>query len=149
MLVVLRMIIQKLCGNIRVSVMPQGTTHKNEWATFNRQTQNRKVFPVQLSNMLVKNKQDLFQTWMECGKSWDKVAMKVDRSVTQKNRSLSGWIAKQVKTLKEDYNDPDKLQKLLKNRIDSGLFYNDADFPDDENDPFLQRPTTFQSWRGM
>ena len=84
--------------------------------------------------MLIKNKQDLFVTWMESGRNWDHVTLSVQRSMEQRNRSRSGWIAKQGKVLKEEWkNDLPKLEGLLKARTDAGLCYDDPDFPGDED----------------
>ena len=123
----------------RLSQLSRGVTHHKEWNTFNRQCNNRKVFPVQLANHLLKNKQDLFQTWMESGKDWDRVVLTVNRTNKQRNISESGWKAEQGKTIKENWKgDQQKLKQLLKSRVDSGLFYDDPDFPDDEDEICLQ-----------
>ena len=112
-------------------------THHTEWVAFNRATQNKKTFPMQLSNMLLKNKNDLFKVWMECGRNWDKVTMQVDRSIEQKNKAKSGWVAVQGKNIKKDWTGvSEKLETLLKSRFDTGMYYDDPDFPGDADETY-------------
>lgn len=40
-----------------------------EWATFTRECQNRKKFPVALSDHLQRDKLDLFQAWLDNSKN--------------------------------------------------------------------------------
>eukprot|EP00435_Cladocopium_sp_Y103_P061461 s1366_g23.t1 len=118
-------------GNVRVR-----STNKREWDAFMRQTQNRSKFPIALSEYLQTNKTDLFNFWMDSGKNWNEVQLKVNRSVEAKNTASKGWEAVQGKTLRERYTE-EKFDRLVAARKAAGLFYEDEDFPGDEDDPYL------------
>jgi hypothetical protein len=85
--------------------------------------------------MLMRNKQDLFSTWLDAGGDWDKVTMTVERTMQEKNRARSGWIATQGKVIKEQFKDNlEKATRLLNARKEAGLYYDDPDFPNDEDE---------------
>ena len=41
---------------------------KKEWDTFNRQLKNKKLFPIRLTEHVQRDKADVFNQWLECGK---------------------------------------------------------------------------------
>jgi len=50
-----------------------GTTHRVEWAAFTREIKNRAKFPIALSDHLQRDKNDLFNLWLENDKSLNKL----------------------------------------------------------------------------
>lgn len=50
-----------------------GSTHKNAWDKFCRQCLDRKKFPVSLANHYIRDKTDLFRTWLESSQDWSKL----------------------------------------------------------------------------
>lgn len=101
-----------------------------------RQTQNRSKFPVALSEYLQTNKTELFNLWVDSGKNWNEVQLRVTRSVEARNTASRGWEAIQGKTLRERLT-PEKFEKLVSSRKASGMYYEDEDFPNDDDDPCL------------
>ena len=108
-------------------------THKKEWDTFMRQVANRTLFPTQLAPHFLKSKQDLFSSWLDCGQSWDKVLLDVERKQETLNLSRSEMTAVKAKDIKKTMSK-EKFDKLWASRKSSGLYYIDKDFPDDEED---------------
>ena len=51
----------------------QGTTHRKEWAAFDRAIRNRQKFPSSLSSYASKSKTDLFGAWLDCNGNWDEL----------------------------------------------------------------------------
>ena len=60
----------------------------------------------------------------------------VERSMENKNTSTKGWKAVQGKFLRSQY-DEEKFNKLVAKRREQGMYYEDADFPDDVDDSQL------------
>ena len=110
-------------------------THKKEWDQFCRTAKG--TMPVQLSDMYLSSKQELFNIWVESGRDWSKCQMEVERKQEAKNIGKRGWKAIQAKELKQKYT-PEKFEKFKASRLASGLFYKDPDFPDDEDDSRLE-----------
>ena len=110
-------------------------THKKEWDQFCRTAKG--TMPVQLSDMYLSSKQELFNIWVESGRDWSKCQMEVERKQEAKNIGKRGWKAIQAKELKEKYTT-EKFEKFKASRLASGLFYKDPDFPDDEDDSRLE-----------
>ena len=50
--------------------------------------------------------------------------------------STKGWKAEQGKVLKQRYS-PEKWKTILASRKQSGLYYEDPDFPGDDDEPWL------------
>ena len=109
-----------------------GVSNKREWDTFMRQTSGKK-FPLALADYLQSNKTDLFNFWMDSDKDWKKVELKVQRSVENENTSTKGWEAVQGKILRQKFTE-EKFQKLITARKASGLWYEDEDFPADDDE---------------
>ncbi len=103
---------------------------KQDWDQFVRQAANRAKFPVALSSIYASNKTDLFGMWLDSGKSWTQTVMAVERANELKNQSIQGWHAVQGKTPKGQFSD-EKFKRLVGTRKSQGLYYEDADFPDD------------------
>ncbi len=97
-----------------------------------RQTSGKK-FPLALADYLQSNKTDLFNFWMDSDKDWKKVELKVQRSVENENTSTKGWEAVQGKILRQKFTE-EKFQKLITARKASGLWYEDDDFPADDDE---------------
>lgn len=109
-----------------------GVTNKLEWDKFMRQTSSRK-FPLALSDYLQSNRSDLFNLWVDSNQDWRKVELKVQRSVENENTATKGWEAVQGKVLREKFTE-EKYQKLINARKASNLWYEDDDFPGDDDD---------------
>ena len=109
-------------------------TNKKEWDVFSRQAKSR--MPIALNSMFVSQKQDLFGLWLDCQQDWQKCALEVERRQTQENISTRGWKAEQGKTIKQRYSQ-EKYEALCKTRISQGLYYEDPDFPGDQDEPWL------------
>lgn len=63
--------------------------------------------------------------------------LKIDRIHKTKHNAKRGMTALQGKQIKQQYT-AEKATQLIKSRKESGLWYADKDFPDDEDDPFLR-----------
>ena len=114
-----------------MSATKWGVTHKNEWDCFIRATQNKKLFPVELSSYLIKGKNCLFGAWLDGNRDWDKAKLIVERTHKNSSEALSGWHGVKGKALVAEYGE-DKAKLLMEKRFDKGLYYNDEDFPDDK-----------------
>ena len=75
-----------------------------------------------------------FQFLVDSGKSWSECKLKVQRSVEARNVATKGWKAVQGKELRKRFEDEAKFKKLVESRKQSGLFYEDADFPNDDDE---------------
>ncbi|CAK9021539.1 Uncharacterized protein SCF082_LOCUS15391 [Durusdinium trenchii] len=128
---------RKKCGANETAIVPvrNSVTHKKEYDTFLRQIQNKKLFPVDMSSYVTKCKNDLFCAWLDAGKNWDNARLIMQRTHSNEQESLSGWIAKRGKELVEMYGE-EKGRSLMVRRQQEGLFYNSEDFPDDELERF-------------
>lgn len=113
------------------------TTHKREWDCFTKQLKSNGRVPTNLSEYAATaaNKQDLFGMWLDSGKDWKECSVILERKVSQKSQAEKGWTAIQGRELLARYHDnPEKAEKLMQSRRDSGLWYPDDDFPDDEKE---------------
>lgn len=79
------------------------------------------------------NRLELFNMWLDYDKSWDAVTLAVERVHQTKQKSTTGMIAVKGKNLRKEYSD-EQVEKLIKSRKESGLWYADTDFPDCEED---------------
>ncbi|CAK8988087.1 Uncharacterized protein SCF082_LOCUS1242 [Durusdinium trenchii] len=116
-------------ANIRNSV-----TNKKEWDVFSRQAKTK--MPVELNDAYQQNKNDLFNMWLDNGaneQSWSHCVLEVKRKQKETNEAKKGWQAIQGKVLKQRYSE-EKWEKVKKKRLESGVFYLDDDFPDDEDE---------------
>ena len=118
----------------QVAAVRNSMTNKREWDVFNRQAKSR--MPIALNSMFISQKQDLFGLWLDSQQDWQKCALEVERRQTQENISTRGWRAEQGKTIKQRYSQ-EKYEALCKTRISQGLYYEDPDFPGDQDEPWL------------
>ena len=118
----------------QVAEVKNSVTHKREWDTFNRQAKSR--MPVNLNGMFTTGKQELFNLWMDLNMDWTACSLHVERKQEQKHVSTKGWVAKQGKELRATY-PADKYKVLVAKRKESGMFYEDPDFPGDEDEPWM------------
>ena len=100
-----------------------GTTNKRDWDKFTRSKEKYRVYEYYQSNRV-----ELFNLWLDENKSWDAVALSVERIHKQQNESKRGWITIQGKELKKSH-EPAKLEKLIQLRKSSGMWYESEDFP--------------------
>ena len=118
----------------QVAAVRNSMTNKREWDVFNRQAKSR--MPIALNSMFLSQKQDLFGLWLDSQQDWQKCALEVERRQTQENISTRGWRAEQGKTIKQRYSQ-ERYEALCKTRISQGLYYEDPDFPGDQDEPWL------------
>ena len=111
-------------------------THKKEWDSFVRQARTK--MPMGLNDMYTSSKQELFSMWLDQGKDWSACSLEVERRQEQQNVAKRGWQAVQGKVLKTRYS-PEKWEQVLKSRKAQGLYYEDEDFPGDDDDPRLNQ----------
>lgn len=112
-------------------VVRNSSTHKKEWDCFNRAIQNKKLFPVELSQYAVKSKNDLFAAWLDAKRDWGQCKLIIERRHSNKSESMSGWVAVSGKRLVEEYGQA-KADLLMEKRLAAGLYYNHEDFPEDK-----------------
>ena len=103
-------------------------TNKREWDSFVRSNGRFKVHDFYQNSKL-----ECFNMWLDCGKSWDAVALQVKRKHEEETESSRGWIAKQGRTLKEE-KGAEKAAKIMQARRNAGMYYEDEDFPGDEDE---------------
>ena len=118
----------------QVATLKNSVTNKREWDTFCRQAKSR--MPVSLNEMYQASKQELFNMWLDAGQDWTACALECERRHEQKKVATRGWRAEQGKVLKERYS-PEKWQTILASRKLNGLYYEDPDFPGDDDEPWL------------
>lgn len=116
-------------------VLRNSVTHKKEWDAFCRTAKGK--MPAQLADMYLASKNELFNLWVDSGMDWSKCKMEVQRQQEAKNTGKRGWKAVQAKELKLQYS-AEKFEKFKASRLASGLYYKDPDFPDDEDDLWLE-----------
>ena len=116
-------------------VLRNSVTHKKEWDAFCRTAKGK--MPAQLADMYLASKNELFNLWVDSGMDWSKCKMEVQRQQEAKNTGKRGWKAVQAKELKLQYS-AEKFEKFKASRLASGLYYKDPDFPDDEDDSWLE-----------
>lgn len=124
----------------------QGMTHKNEWDAFVRQLKTGAQIPAGVSEYAVSaaGRKDLFNMWLDANQDWKACQLLLERKQEQVNTASRGWEAKQGKTLKEMYSK-EKYESLVASRKQAGLWYEDEDFPGDDEDPCHHKnfPETF------
>ena len=112
----------------------QGATHKREWDQFVRTAISKGKMPVALSDYCRTNKLDLFNMWLDSDKSWDKVKLQVERKTQGTDTTKKGWEAVQGKELRKRFDDEEKFKKLIASRKSAGMYYEDEDFPGDDDE---------------
>ena len=115
------------------------TTHKADWDQFMRQVTARKVFPKKLTGEFKASKTDLFNVWMDSGKSWQKTELMVERKQSSKVLSRKDMEAVKAKKIIEEYGE-EKGKALIKRRRECGLYYDDEDWPSDELETWIYMP---------
>ena len=108
------------------TVIRNSVTHKREWDKFVRSKERFKVFDFYQSNKL-----DLFAIWLDSDMSWDKACLQVERLHKTTNEATKGWIAVKGKKIIAEYGET-KGRQLMASRMQSSLYYDDDDFPQDE-----------------
>ena len=111
-------------------------THKKEWDSFVRSAKTK--MPIGLNDMYLSSKQELFSLWLDHNKDWGACSLEIERRQEQQNVAKRGWQAVQGKVLKSRYS-PEKWQHILASRKAAGLFYEDEDFPGDDDDSWLNQ----------
>ena len=106
-------------------------THKPEWEKYIRQAKT--MMPIQCNEMFNSSKKELFNLWLDSSQDWEQCRLVVERKQQQRNIASRGWTAKQGKELKTQYT-PEKWEAVKASRRTAGLFYEDEDFPGDEDD---------------
>lgn len=105
-----------------------GTTNKKDWDSFVRSKERFRVHEFYSTKRL-----ELFNMWLDSGKSWDSTVLKVKRIHQEAAHAKSGWIAMQGRDIKAKLGN-EKGEQIMKSRKDAGLYYLDSDFPDSEDD---------------
>lgn len=98
---------------------------------------SKSKLPASLSQYHKSNRVELFNFWLDSGKDWNQTALRVERHLEGKNSSKRGWEAVQGKELRKRFTDEEKFKKLISSRKQSGMFYTDDDFPDDDDETQL------------
>lgn len=81
-------------------------------------------------------KLDLFNLWCDSSRCWDAVKVEAERKTMLKNRSKKGFEAIQGKVLKERLT-AEKFAQIVASRKSTGVYYEDDDFPGDDDDSRL------------
>ena len=84
------------------------------------------------------NRIEAFNMWLDSGKSWDSLALQIQRTHQIRNRATKGWITIQGKDLKKTH-EASKAQHLIEARKKAGLYYPSSDFPEDDDDALIMR----------
>jgi hypothetical protein len=79
------------------------------------------------------NRLELFNMWLDCQKNWDNLVLQVERKHEQIHAAKSGWVAMQGRDIKAKLGE-EKAAQVIKSRTEAGLYYEDADFPECEDD---------------
>lgn len=117
----------------QVAVMRNSMSNKKDYDNFCRQAKTK--MPAQLNELYLAKKQEVFNMWLDCGMDWDRCCMEAERKHQQRNVAMRGWRAMQGKELKKLYSE-EKYKALITKRKEQGLFYEDDEFKnDDEDDP--------------
>ena len=95
-----------------------------------------KKFPVSLASYCETSsgKVDLFNLWCDSSRDWDSVKVEVERRTELRNKTKKGFEAVQGKVLRQKLTES-KFSQLVASRRASGMFYEDEDFPGDEDEP--------------
>ena len=94
------------------------------------------------------NKVELFNCWLDNEQSWDKCKIMVDRIHEQQNESKRGWISMQGRDIKARY-PAQKATQIIESRKSEGLYYEDPDFPGDDDDTKFIHLVRFTMYRCM
>ena len=111
-------------------------TNKKDWDSFVRSKGRFKVHEFYEANKI-----ECFNMWLDSGKEWDQVKLKVDRLHEQRTEAKRGMIATQGKDLKKTHTE-EKAQQIMAARKASGLWYPSDDFEGDDDETYK-----FESWK--
>lgn len=81
------------------------------------------------------NKVECFNMWLDSGKEWDQVKIKVDRLHEQRTEAKRGMVAMQGKDIKKNHSE-EKAQKIIAARKAAGLWYPSDDFEEDDDETY-------------
>lgn len=116
-------------------VVRNSSTNKRDWDAYMRQVSSKGgKFPSSLSEHFQKDKLELFNIWLDCDKDWNSCKLEVERRTACKTTAEKGWEAVQGKELRKRFQDVSKFNQLVKARKESGLCFEDEDFPGDEDE---------------
>ena len=108
-----------------------GTTNKKEWDKFVRSKERFRVH-----DYFQANKVELFNFWLDSNQSWDACQLHVQRSQEHENESKRGWVSVQGRDIRAKYPEA-KAKQLMDARKADGMYYEDPDFPGDDDDSWL------------
>ena len=108
-------------------------TDKAAWDKFTRDAANRKVFPSKLCGEFTRNKNNLFNMWLDAGRDWTKTEILVERTHSQETLSRKQMVAKKAKDIIKEWGEK-KGKELIQKRREAGLWYADEDYPTDPED---------------
>ena len=114
----------------KVVALRNSMTNKREWDKFCRQAKSK--MPNNLSDYYQSSKVELFNMWLDSGKDWQACQVVVERNQEQKNVTQRGWTAIQGKELAKRYSK-EKWEVVKQKRKAAGLYYEDEDFPGDDD----------------
>lgn len=100
-------------------------TNKRDWDSFVRSKERFRC-----GDYFNTNKTELFNFWLDSGKSWDACVLHVDRVHQTKNESKKGWTAFQGWDLVDKYGK-DRGEEMICRRTEENLFNKDDMYPDD------------------
>ena len=115
-------------------LLKNSVTNKKDWDVYCRQAKTK--MPVALNEMYLSSKQELFNLWLDSGKDWEECQLQVERKHQQRHIATRGWTAKQGKDLKKIYS-AEKWETVKASRKAQGLYYEDEDFPGDDDDSWI------------
>ena len=115
-------------------MMRNSTTNKKEWDKFIRQSMNKNLFPPRLAAAFVKQKNELFNMWLDTGEDWDAVACEAERKNQTSTLNRNQWQAVQAREVIQKYGK-ERGTEIIEKRKAASLYYLDEDFPDDPMDP--------------
>ena len=110
-------------------------THKKEWDAFTRQLKTGSQIPGAVSEYAVSQsgKKELFGMWLDAKQDWDECSLILKRKLENSSTAERGWCAIQGRELKLRYTEA-KWNSLRDSRKAAGLWYEDEDFPGDDDD---------------
>ena len=103
-------------------------SHKTDWDSFVRSKEYFKF-----SEYCTTNKLEVFTFWVDSGRKWDETKLFAQRIHEEQNSSERGWDSMRGKEIKEKYG-LEKAKTLMESRKKQGWYYEDPDFPGDEDD---------------
>lgn len=84
------------------------------------------------------NKNEMFTFWVDSGRNWSETQLYAERIHQEQTEAERGFDSMRGKDIKVKYG-ADKGQKLINARKTQGWWYEDPDFPGDEDDACLNK----------